>query len=327
MSAQGTVVITGASRGLGLATATHLHGRGWRVIAAMRSPEVGLARLRAATGAGGDDPRLVGTRLDLEDAASIVDLAASVTDAFGPPDAVVHNAGMAAVGVVEEMPDEVWRRVFQTNLFGPVLLTKELLPSMRAAGRGRFVILSSQGGISGMATAAAYAGVKSAIDRWAEALAGEIAPFGLGVTLLVPGAFTTDILEETVAHTDPDGPYGGLSADLEVRGRRMLRFAAPPERFAPAVERALHERAPFTRHAVGRDAHLMLQGSRLMPARAMHRLLAVAMGLPRPGSLRSDTPAPPGSLRSDTPAPPGSLRSDTPAPFTPPTGASEERAP
>ena len=268
----------------------------------MRTPERGLPLLRDALGTGSDDRRLAAVRLDLEDTDSIVAAAADVVATFGAPDAVVHNAGMAAVGVVEDLPDEVWKQVFQTNLFGPVRLTRQLLPSMRAAGVGRVVILSSQGGVRGAATAAAYAGAKAAVDRWAEALAGEIAPFGLGVTLLVPGAFKTDILEETIAYTDREGPYGRMSADLEIRGRRMLRFAVSPERFPPAVERALHETAPFARHAVGRDAKLLLHGSRLVPARLMHRLLGEAMGLPKAGSLRTTPPeADPPAASGDVP--------------------------
>ena len=291
------MLITGASRGLGFVTAAYLHRRGWSVVAAMRTPEHGHQVLRDALGAGSDDLRLAVVRLDLEDTDSIVGAAAEVVATVGPPDAVVHNAGMAAVGVVEDLPDDVWRQLFQTNLFGPVRLTRELLPSMRAAGAGRFVILSSQGGVRGVATAAAYAGVKAAVERWAEALAGEISPFGLGVTLLVPGAFKTDILEETIAYTDVEGPYGRLSADLEVRGRRMLRFAASPERFPPAVERALQETAPFARHGVGRDAKLLLHGSRLVPARVMHGLMGAAMGLPKAGSLRP--PPPPTAARNE----------------------------
>ncbi|MCL2580970.1 MAG: SDR family NAD(P)-dependent oxidoreductase, partial [Streptosporangiales bacterium] len=87
-----TVVITGASRGLGLATAVRLHGSGWHVVAAMRSPDTGLDRLRAATGAGPGDPRLTAVRLDLEDAASITSAAKEITSAAGAPDVVVHNA-------------------------------------------------------------------------------------------------------------------------------------------------------------------------------------------------------------------------------------------
>src|SRR5438093_12908215 len=113
-----SVVITGASRGLGLASAVHLYRLGWRVVAAMRSPDVGLERLRAATGAGADDPRLIGVRLDLDDSSSIIAAAKAIEEAVGAPDALVHNAGIAAVGCAEEMPFEVWEQLFQTNLFG-----------------------------------------------------------------------------------------------------------------------------------------------------------------------------------------------------------------
>src|SRR5215472_3528099 len=99
-----SVVITGASRGLGLASAAHLYKLGWRVVGAMRSPEVGLERLRAATGAAAGDPRLLGVRLDLEDPASIVAAAKAIEAAVGAPDALVHNAGIAAFGCAEDMP-------------------------------------------------------------------------------------------------------------------------------------------------------------------------------------------------------------------------------
>ena len=112
------------------------------------------------------------------------------------PTSLVHNAGIAAVGCVEDMPFEVWEQLFRTNLFGPVRLTKALLPSMRAAGRGRIVVVSSQGGIRGMPSISAYSASKGALERWAEALAEEVAPFGLGVTILVSGMFKTDILTE-----------------------------------------------------------------------------------------------------------------------------------
>src|SRR5262245_61839532 len=119
-----SVVITGASRGLGLASAIRLYEKGWRVVGAMRSPEAGLERLRAATGAAPDDPRLVAVRLDLDDPSSIAAAARAIEQAVGAPDVLVHNAGIAAVGCVEEMPIDVWQRLFQTNLFGAVRLTQ-----------------------------------------------------------------------------------------------------------------------------------------------------------------------------------------------------------
>jgi NAD(P)-dependent dehydrogenase (short-subunit alcohol dehydrogenase family) len=282
-----SVVITGASRGLGLASATHLYGLGWRVVGAMRSPDVGLERLRATTGAAADDPRLVGVRLDLDDPASIASAAEAIGKAVGAPDAVVHNAGIAAVGCVEEMPFEAWEQLFRTNLFGPVRLTRELLPSMRARGRGRIVVVSSQGGIRGMPSISAYSAAKGALERWAEALAEEIAPFGLGVTILVAGMFETDILTERTPHYgNPSGPYARHYAGIERTGRSMMRLAGPPERFGPALAGALDERAPFARRAVGLDARMLLVGSRLLPGRILHHAVRWAMRLPRHGAIQ-----------------------------------------
>src|SRR5262245_223539 len=283
-----SVVITGASRGLGLASATHLYERGWRVVAAMRSPDAGLERLRAATRAGVGDPRLIGVRLDLDDPASIHAGAKVIEEAVGAPDALVHNAGIAAVACVEEMPFDAWERLFRTNLFGAVRLTQELLPSMRAAGRGRIVVISSQGGVRGMPSISAYSAAKGALERWAEALAEEVAPFGLGVTILVAGMFETDILTEQTPHYgNPSGPYAAHYAGIDRTGRSMMRLLArSPERFAPELARALDERAPFARRAVGLDARMLLLGIRLLPGRLLHHVVRRVMRLPRPGALQ-----------------------------------------
>jgi NAD(P)-dependent dehydrogenase (short-subunit alcohol dehydrogenase family) len=283
-----SVVVTGASRGLGLASAADLYGRGWTVVAAVRSPEAARARLCAATGARADDPHLVVVRLDLDDPGSIVSAAGAIAEAVGAPDALVHNAGVAAVGCVEEMPASVYAEVFSTNFFGPVRLTQELLPAMRAAGRGRIVVVSSQGGIRGMPTISAYSAAKGALERWAEALSPEVAPFGIGVTILVAGTFKTDILELTQTYADADGPYAAHHAGLDRAARWVPRLARPPERFATAVARAVTDRAPFARRSIGPDARLIALGSRLMPARLFQRVASGAMGLPGPGALRED---------------------------------------
>jgi NAD(P)-dependent dehydrogenase (short-subunit alcohol dehydrogenase family) len=287
MGEPGVVVVTGASRGLGLASAAHLHRLGWTVVAAMRTPDVGMERLRAA-GAPVDDPRLVPIRLDLDDRASIATAARSILDAVGTPDAVVHNAGVAMVGAVEEMPAARYEQIFSTNFFGPVRLTKELLPSMRDEGRGRIVVVSSQGGIRGMPGISAYSAAKGALERWAEALAPEVAPFGLGVTVLVAGTFKTDILELTTTLADHAGPYAPMHRALEAMQPLVLRMARKPEHFAAALAKALDETAPFVRRGVGLDAHAMIVGSRLMPTGLFLRIVGTALRLPRPGSLQDD---------------------------------------
>lgn len=284
-----SVVITGASRGLGLASARHLYQRGWTVVGAMRSPDEGMASLRAETGAAEDDPRLIGVQLDLTDPASVEAAAKAIAEAIGAPSALVHNAGISAASMVEEAPIELWENMFATHVLGPVALTKALLPSMRAAGSGRIVLVSSAGGVRGMPGIAPYSSAKGALERWGESMAGEIAPFGLGVSILVAGTYDTDIITDagTTDNRDFNGPYARLHHTMNTRGRFAVRFLArPPERFAAGLDKALDDRAPFRRHAVGPDAWMLLLSHRVLPAPAMHQMSRLIMGLPRHGALR-----------------------------------------
>lgn len=283
-----TVVITGASRGLGLASAAHLYRHGWRVVAAMRSPDTGMPRLRDAAGASPDAPRLIGVQLDLDDATSVRSAAAAIEAAVGAPDAIVHNAGISAAGMVEETPMELWDRMLHTHLLGPVLLTKTLLPSMRAAGRGRIVLISSQGGVRGMPSIAAYSAAKGALERWGESMAGEIAPFGIGVTILVTGTYDTDIITDagTTDCRDFAGPYARHHATVDRRGRLAMKMARPPQIFAEALARALEDTPAFVRRPVGPDARMLLIANRILPSSGVHHMTRLAMGLPGMGSMR-----------------------------------------
>lgn len=293
-----SVVITGASRGLGLASASHLYRSGWTVVAAMRSVGSGLARLRETTGADASDPRLVGVRLDLTDPVSVSEAAAEIQAAVGAPHALVHNAGITAAGMVEETPIMLWENMFATNLFGPVALTQALLPSMRTAGRGRIVLVSSESGVRGMPATAPYSAVKAGLERWGESMAGEIAPFGIGVSVLVTGTYDTDSITDagTTDCRELDGPYARHHRTMDRRGRAAMRYAArSPHLFAAGLARALDSDKPFDRRAVGPDARMLLLASRLLPPAALHHMVRLMMGIPRFGAMRSrgtdgDTP-------------------------------------
>jgi NAD(P)-dependent dehydrogenase (short-subunit alcohol dehydrogenase family) len=288
-----TVVITGASRGLGFASTVRLYREGWRVVAAMRTPDRGMPLLREATGASEDDDGLIGVQLDLMDAASIAAAAKAIEEAVGAPYALVHNAGIGPAGMVEETPMSVWERTFATNIFGPVVLTKSLLPSMRKAGRGRIILLSSVGGVRGMPSTAAYSAVKGALERWGESMAGEVAPFGIGVTILVTGTYDTEIITDAGAidTRDLDGPYARHHSTMDKRGRAMTQRAAKsPDKFAAGLARALEDSPPFVRRPVGPDARMLLIASRLLPGAGMHHMMRLMLGIPRFGALRG-TPA------------------------------------
>jgi NAD(P)-dependent dehydrogenase (short-subunit alcohol dehydrogenase family) len=283
-----SVVITGASRGLGFASTVRLYREGWRVVAAMRTPDRGMALLREATGAAEDDDRLIGVQLDLIDTASIAAAAKTIQEAVGAPFAVVHNAGISAAGMVEESDIELWQNMFATHVIGPVELTKALLPSMRTAGEGRIVLISSAGGVRGQPGIAPYSAAKGALERWGESMAGEIAPFGLGVSILVTGTYDTDIITDagTTDIRNFEGPYARLHNTMNTRGRFAVSFARPPERFTDGLVKALNDHGSFKRRGVGPDASMLLAFNRILPSLGMHHMSRVVLGIPKYGSMR-----------------------------------------
>jgi NAD(P)-dependent dehydrogenase (short-subunit alcohol dehydrogenase family) len=283
-----TVVITGASRGLGFASTVRLYREGWRVVAAMRTPELGLPLLRQATGAADDDGRLIGVQLDLTDGASISAAAKAIEEAVGAPYAVVHNAGISAAGMVEETDMALWQKMFATHVMGPVALTQALLPSMRAAGEGRIVLVASTAGVRGQPATAPYSASKGAMERWGESLACEIAPFGLGVTVLVTGTYDTDIITDagTIDDRNFEGPYARLHNTMNSRGRFAMKLARSPERFADGLLKALDDQGAFRRRGVGPDASMLLVSNRVLPASGMHHMSRMVLGIPRQGSMR-----------------------------------------
>jgi NAD(P)-dependent dehydrogenase (short-subunit alcohol dehydrogenase family) len=283
-----TVVITGASRGLGFASAVRLYREGWRVVAAMRDLELAMPPLRQATGAGLIDNRLTGVQLDLMNHASISLAAKTIEEAVGTPYGLVHNAGISAAGMVEETDMALWQKMFATSVLGPVALTQALLPSMRAAGEGRIVLVSSAAGVRGQPATAPYSAAKGALERWGEAMACEVAPFGLGVTVLVAGIYDTDIITDagTIDDRKFDGPYGRLHTTMNTRGRLAMKLARPPERFTDGLLKALADRQPFRRRGVGPDASMLLAANRVLPSHGMHHVSRVVLGIPRQGSMR-----------------------------------------
>jgi NAD(P)-dependent dehydrogenase (short-subunit alcohol dehydrogenase family) len=254
----------------------------------MRTPDRGMPLLRAATGAGEDDDRLIGVQLDLMDHASIVAAAKVIEERVGAPYAVVHNAGISSAGMAEETNTELWERMFATHVIGPVTLTNALLPSMRASGSGRIVLVCSTAGVRGQPATSPYSASKGAMERWGESLAAEIAPFGLGVTVLITGTYDTDIITDAGTTDDRDfsGPYARLHNTMNSRGRFAMKFARSPERFVDGLVKALGDRTAFRRRGVGPDASMLLVSNKFLPPSGMHHMSRIVLGIPRQGSMR-----------------------------------------
>ena len=192
-----TVLITGTSTGFGHLTTELLAARGWRVFATMRDLKRKDFLDRALKEAGLSE-RVTFLQLDVTDQASIEAAVKSVLAETGNTlDAVVHNAGIAIAGVLEDLPDAEIRRVMETNFFGVLALTRALLPTFRAQGHGRIVLVSSQAALAGQPGNSMYCASKWALEGWAKSLAYEVDPFGIDVVVIEPGPYRTEIWNST----------------------------------------------------------------------------------------------------------------------------------
>ena len=183
--------ITGASTGFGRLLAEEVLRRGGRVIATARSLEK-VADLEEK-----HPGQVKAYALDVTDAAQVSSIVAQATACFAPVDVLVNNAGYGVTGAIEEMSEDEYLPMFETNVFGLLRVTKALLPKMRERGQGHIINLSSIGGLIAIPGWGYYNATKFAVEGLTEALAGECEPLGINVTAIEPGAFRTDFLSRS----------------------------------------------------------------------------------------------------------------------------------
>ena len=261
------VLVTGASSGLGQACADLLHQQGHHVVGASRR----------GTASSGWAPLVV----DVDDDASVAAGVASVVDAHGRIDAVVAAAGWGLAGAVEHTPIEQAVAQLQTNFWGAVRVVQQVLPTMRRQGAGRLVLVSSIGGIIGIPFQAFYSASKFAMEGYAEALAYEVAPFAIDVTLVEPGNFATGFTGARVQVAPPaDDPYAVASAKAIAQMERDEEHGAPPADVARCVSKVLSSARPPRRVSVGPlDERMGLMGKRLLPFRLFERAAKPSLGV------------------------------------------------
>lgn len=183
------IFITGASKGMGLEITREALQRSYRVVATARKPEV----LREVFG---DRENLLSLKLDLTSQGDIAAAVKAAVERFDRIDALVNNAGFAVLGYFEETSDTLIRGQFETNFFGTLNLTREILPVMRRQRSGFIVTTTSTSGIKAVEGDGIYAATKFALEGWMEALNFEVTPFGIRCMILEPGAFRTNFFKE-----------------------------------------------------------------------------------------------------------------------------------
>jgi NAD(P)-dependent dehydrogenase (short-subunit alcohol dehydrogenase family) len=275
---RGTVLVTGASTGIGEASARHLSGLGFDVVAGVRSEEA-AARARE----GGLEP----VQLDVTDAASVAAAAAFVESRVGDRglDGLVNNAGVAVSGPVELIPLDEWRRQLEVNLIGQVAVTQALLPALLRR-RGRVVMVSSIGGRVAAPLFGPYSASKFGLEAVSDALRREVAELGVRVVVVEPGAIATPIWDkgiavgdEIVAHGDPTARarYERLITKIRAAAEANARDGLPPSAVAEVIGQAMTAEKPRTRYLIGREAKLRARLARVLPDRAFDALVARAL--------------------------------------------------
>ena len=268
------VLVTGASSGLGLETSVYLAERGFRVFATMRDPgrrgdlDAEAARRRASVEV---------VRLDVTNPASVRSAVATVLARAGGIYGLVNNAGIQLRGYFEDLSAAEIAEVFETNLFGAMAVTREVLPYLRKAGQGRIVLMDSVGGRIGAPSLSAYCASKFGLEGFAEALALELKLVGLEVSLIEPGVVKTGMWgvnrRRARKSLDPAGAYHRWFGRAEQLADRVVASAPNrPVDVARAVYRALSARRPRLRYVVGLRPRLLLALRSYLPGESFERI-------------------------------------------------------
>jgi NAD(P)-dependent dehydrogenase (short-subunit alcohol dehydrogenase family) len=278
-----SALVTGASTGIGRATALWLDSRGWRVYAGIRREE-DAASLREA----GSD-RLQPLMLDVTSAEQIDAAARRIAEetAGDGLDGLVNNAGIAVPGPLETLPIDEFRRQIEVSLTAHVAVTQAMLPSIRAT-RGRIVFITSTGGLMAIKMFGAYHAAKFGLEAVGDVFRQELAPWGIHVSIVEPGPIATPIWDRGTnearalierASEEERALYPRYIARYRNVAKAVAARGIPPERVAATIEKALTADRPRTRYLVGLDARGQALLARLLPDRVLDRLISMATGI------------------------------------------------
>lgn len=260
-----TVLITGASGGIGQALVARFERAGWKVFAC--------------------DRRGNGLHLDVTDEASVRSVRAEV----GVPDVIVNNAGIGLLGPIVELPDEVLAKQFDVNVRGPARLARAFAPDMCARGHGRFINVSSMVGLFTLPWFGAYAASKHAMEAVSDAMRLELAPFGVKVAVVEPSIVGTGFVDAAIQSLERAAPGSAWEAPLRNTIASAGDFSfitVTPERVAETIFRAATARSPRSHYRVGWLGSLGIRAAKLLPAFVLDAILRAMVGFRAPSAPR-----------------------------------------
>ncbi|GGE32681.1 short-chain dehydrogenase/reductase [Pullulanibacillus camelliae] len=267
MSKKGVVLITGASSGMGMATAERLLKEGYSVYGAARRVE----KMRALEAKGAQI-----LAMDVTDDQSLADGVNRIISEQGRIDVLFNNVGYGSYGAVEDVPLEEAKRQFEVNLFGLSRLTQLVLPIMRKQGSGKIINNSSVGGRIYTPLGAWYHATKHALEGYSDCLRFEVASFGIDVIVIEPGSIQSewsDIMLENVQKVSGKTAYADMTHSYVDMSKNMVKNASTPHVIADTVFKAIKARKPKTRYVAGKFAKPMLLLRKLVSDRLFDRML------------------------------------------------------
>ena len=268
-------IVTGASSGIGEATAHCLAKAGFSVVLAARRADLLDSIVEDINAQGG---KALSVPTDLSDAEQTSALVQAALDAFGRVDVLVNNAGYGPPYALEQMDRRAMRHVFDVNLLSGMQLIAEVTPTMREQGGGRIINISSLSRYVGAPLAAAYAATKGGMEALTACMRLELSPWNIEFSVIVPGFVDTptfDKSREAGQHLrdDPSNPYRQLMTDLDAFATDQLKSAVPPQDVGKAVLKAATVDSPKTRYFVPRSARTAARMFGSLPDRVADRLL------------------------------------------------------
>ncbi|WP_411822499.1 oxidoreductase [Leptospira sp. 'Mane'] len=271
-------LITGSSRGLGRSLAESVLEKGDIVVATARKPEQ-LKDLKTKFG-----DRILTLKLDVTDPNEVKSVVTEVISQLGRIDVLVNNAGYGFFGAVEEQSEADIRSQIETNLFGVIYVTKEVLPYMRKARSGSILQVSSVGGRGAVPGISAYHAAKFGVEGFSESLAQEILPLGIKLTIIEPGGFATDWAGSSMDYATPISDYAETLGLLKT----YLQKNTPPgdpKKAALAMIQVVESENPPLRLALGKDAVELIRRGEKSKSEELEKWLSLSLSTDRDGSL------------------------------------------